>query len=50
LMPANFTTMPHFSISLVMYVPNSAGVISIGSAPKLANCAFMVGSKRTALT
>src|SRR5262249_41384685 len=34
LMRAVLTTLPHFSISLAMYVPNSAGVISIGSAPK----------------
>ena len=33
-----------------MYLPNSAGVISIGSAPKAANCAFSAGSERTVLT
>jgi hypothetical protein len=34
LMPAVLTTLPHFSVSAIMYFPNSEGVISIGSAPK----------------
>ena len=48
-MRAVLTTLPHLAISLATYVPNSAGVISIGAAPKLANCAFIIGSKSTAL-
>src|SRR5262249_45272160 len=49
LIRALLTTLPHFSVSAAMYLPNSAGVISIGSAPKAVNCAFILASERTAL-
>src|SRR5262249_36064048 len=34
LMPANFTTLAHFSVSSAINAPNSVGVIGIGSAPR----------------
>jgi hypothetical protein len=49
LMPANFTTLAHFSVSSAISFPNAAGVIDIGSAPKSASRAFSLGSARAAL-
>jgi DNA-binding transcriptional LysR family regulator len=37
-------TLPHFSISATMYLPNSAGVIGIGALPSSASRAFRLGS------
>src|SRR5260370_42681541 len=49
LMPANLTTLPHFSVSSATNLPNSAGVIGIPSLPKSARRAFILGSARAAL-
>src|SRR6516162_3040330 len=44
-----WTTFAHFSVSSAMNLPNSAGVIDIGTAPKSASRAFILGSARAAL-
>src|SRR5215813_10459287 len=46
---ANRTTLAHFSISSAMSLPNSVGVIGIGSAPRLAIWAFILASASPAL-
>src|SRR6516165_910730 len=42
--PANSTTLRHFSVSSVMYLPNSAGVICIGVPPISESRASSLGS------
>src|SRR5262249_31673266 len=49
LMLAARITLPHFSASSAMNVPNAADVIDIGSTPKPASRALMTGSAVTAL-
>src|SRR5262249_15386537 len=49
LMPTNFTTLPHFSVSSATNVPNSAGVMDVGMLPTSANRPFNLGSARAAL-
>jgi hypothetical protein len=49
LMPAVFTTLPHFSVSAAMKVPNSAGDNSKGVVTKSARCALMIGFSNPAL-
>jgi len=49
LMFANLTTLPHFSVSSLMSLAKSAGVIGIGKAPRSASRAFILGSARAAL-
>src|SRR5262249_61912735 len=48
LMPANFTTLAHFSVSSAINVPNSVGVIGIGSALRPLIRALTCGSARPA--
>ena len=48
-MLAVWTTFAYFSVSSAMNLPNSAGVIDIGTAPKSASRAFILGSARAAL-
>src|SRR5215468_430069 len=48
-MPANLTTLPHFSVSSAMNFPKSAGELGSAVAPKSANRAFILGSARAAL-
>src|SRR5262245_24579797 len=49
LMPANLITLAHFSVSSAMNFPNSGGVIGIGTPPRSASRALIVGSARPAL-
>src|SRR5262249_47091687 len=49
LRPANFTTFAHFSVSSTMNFPKSGGVIGIGTPPRSASCALILGSARPAL-
>ena len=49
LMPANFTTLAHFSVSSAMSFPKSAGEPGIGVPPRSANLALILGSARAAL-
>src|SRR5262249_38722193 len=49
LIPINLITLPHFSVSSTMSLPKSADVIDIGSTPKPASRAFMMGSAAMAL-
>src|SRR5262249_61706636 len=42
-------TLPHFSVSSAMSLPNSAGDIGIGTPPRSASRALILGSARTAL-
>jgi glycine cleavage system aminomethyltransferase T len=49
LMPANFTTFAHFSVSLAMNLANSAGVIDIGSTPRSLRRTCIFGSATTAV-
>src|SRR5215510_4478207 len=49
LMPTDLITLAHFSVSSAMNFPNSADVIDIGSTPKPASRAFILGSARPAL-
>src|SRR5262249_31574596 len=42
-------TLPHFSVSSAMNVPNAADVIGAGSMPKPASRALILGSAATAL-
>src|SRR6266550_6868872 len=44
LMPANFTTLAHFSVSSAMSLPKSAGVVGTGTPPSSLNRAFILGS------
>ena len=48
-MPANFTTLAHFSASAEMKAPNCAVVRIIGSVPTSASRALMAGSASAAL-
>src|SRR5262249_44756932 len=48
LMPANFTTLAHFSVSSAINVPNSVGVIGIGSALRPLIRTLTCGSARPA--
>src|SRR5215470_4917986 len=47
--PANFTTLPHFSVSSAMSLPKSAGEPGSAVAPHSASRAFNLGSARAAL-
>ena len=49
LMPANLTTLAHFSVSSAMNLPKSAGDPTNTVAPSSANRAFSLGSVRPAL-
>src|SRR5262249_56197039 len=49
LSPANFTTLPHFSISSAMNLPKSVGELTNGAAPMSEMRAFILGSARAAL-
>src|SRR5215813_4948724 len=49
LMPANLTTLPHFSVSSATNFLNSAVVIDIGSTPNSASRVFNLGSVTPAL-
>src|SRR5262249_43381 len=49
LMPANFTTLAHFSVSSAISFPKSAGEPTSGVPPKSASRALIVGSARPAL-
>src|SRR5262245_4481130 len=46
LMPANFTTLPHFSVSSAISLPNSAGEPGSTVAPKSAKRALIIWSLR----
>ena len=48
-MPANFTTLAHFSVSSAMSFPNSAGEPGSTEPPMLARLALILGSARAAL-
>src|SRR5215471_861645 len=50
LMLAARITLPHFSVSSAMSLPNSAGVIGVGSTPTSKSRAFSFVSARPALT
>src|ERR1700704_6871626 len=43
LIPANLTTLPHFSVSAAMNVPNSAGELGNSSLPMLVSLAANSG-------
>src|SRR5262245_66439476 len=49
LIPANLTTVAHFSVSSAMILPNSAGEPASAVPPKSASCAFILESARPAL-
>src|SRR6516162_4667669 len=49
LMLADLITLPHFSVSSAMSLPKSAGDIGIGTPPRSASRALIVGSARPAL-
>src|SRR5207302_1514941 len=49
LRPANFTTLPHFSVSSAMKLPNSAGEPGNGVAPRSVSRALIFGSANAAL-
>src|SRR6516225_4642392 len=46
LTPANLMTLAHFAVSSAMKLPNSVGVIGLGSTPKARRCAFRFESAR----
>jgi hypothetical protein len=48
LIPAAFTTLPHFSVSSAINLANSVGERGRTVAPRLANRFFIVGSARAA--
>src|SRR5262249_16809109 len=50
LMPANVTTLAHFSVSSAISLPNSAGDPGSATPPRSARRAFILGSARAALT
>jgi hypothetical protein len=50
LMPANLTTLPHFSVSSAMNFLKSAGDPGSGVPPRSARRSFILGSSRAALT
>jgi hypothetical protein len=49
LMLAARITLPHFSVSSAMNLPNSAGVIGVGSTPKARRRAFKSGAATPAV-
>jgi len=49
LMPANFTTLPHFSVSSAISLPNLAGDSASIVPPKAASLALIFGSASAAL-
>src|ERR1700719_5121467 len=49
LIPENLTTLPHFSVASARNLPNSAGVIGIGSPPRSLIFALSCGSARPAV-
>src|SRR5262245_13815547 len=49
LMPANFTTLAHFSVSAATKAPSSAALTIIGIVPMSASRALTAGSDRPAL-
>src|SRR5262249_32708003 len=49
LMPVNFTTLPHFSVSSAISLPKSAGEPASTVPPRSASRVFMLGSARPAL-
>src|SRR6202040_3906612 len=49
LMPTNFTTLPHFSVSSAMSLPKSAGEPASTVPPRAASRALSLGSARPAL-
>jgi hypothetical protein len=49
LMPADLITLAHFSVSSAMSLPNSIGVIGIGTSAKSASRPFILGSARPAV-
>src|SRR5947207_11577066 len=48
-MPANFTTLPHFSTSAAMSLAKSAGEAASTVPPRSASLGFILGSVRAAL-
>jgi hypothetical protein len=50
LMPANLITFAHFSVSAVMKLRHSLGVMGIGVIPRSANRALSLGSARMAFS
>src|SRR5262249_37937825 len=48
-MPADFTTLPHFSVSAATKAPNSEGVSIWGGGPTPAGPAWFAGLARPAL-
>src|SRR5262249_36442932 len=48
-MPANFTTLPHFSVSSAMSLPKSAREPASNMPPMSASCVLILGSARPAL-
>src|SRR5262245_5145186 len=50
LTPANFTTLPHFSVSSTTSLPSSPGLIANGSPPSWAMRTFILGSASPART
>src|SRR5262249_32219039 len=49
LMPANWITLPHFSVSSAMSLPKSAGEPPSAVPPRSASCALILGSSSAAL-
>src|SRR5262249_11195244 len=49
LMPANLTTLPHFSVSSAMSFPKSAGESATTARPRSESRALILGSARPAL-
>src|SRR5262249_955965 len=49
LMPADLITLPHFSVSSAISLPNWAGDPGSGVPPRSARRAFILGSSRAAL-
>src|SRR5262249_39806870 len=50
LMPENLITLAHFSVSSAVNLPNSAGVIDMGTPPSSAMRVFILGSANAART
>jgi hypothetical protein len=49
LVPENVTTLPHFSVSSTMNLPNSSGELTNAWEPQLAINPLILGSARPAL-
>src|SRR5262245_12322963 len=49
-MPENLITLAHFSVSSAVNLPNSAGVIGMGTPPSSAMRVFILGSANAART